>query len=80
MKINVMLLFLFDTEKLEDTLKHKWVQMYDPSFIESVILKPLDARMEEPWFVDILKKISEKATGRKDSNILGGDDESQNSI
>jgi hypothetical protein len=60
-----MLSFLFETEKLEETLKAKWIEMYDPEFIENVILKPLDERLEEPWFIELLGKIREKATGKK---------------
>lgn len=78
MKLNVMLQFLFETEQLEETLKGKWVQMYDPEFIESVILKPLDQRIEEPWFIELIKKVKEKATGKKE--LLLDDDESQMSL
>ncbi len=78
LKLNVMLQFLFETERLEETLKGKWIEMYDPEFIESVILKPLDERMEQAWFLELLKKIKEKATGKKELSV--DQDESQMSL
>ena len=53
--------------------------MYDPDFIENTILKPLDLKLELNWFVELLTKINQKATGKKENNLVV-QDETQTSI
>lgn len=44
--------------------------MYDPDFIENTILKQLDLKLELNWFVELLTKINQKATGKKENNLV----------
>lgn len=75
-----MIQFLFDTLQLEEHLKQKWETIYDPEFIEQNILKVLDSRLDEIWFLDLLQNINEKATGKRDSGIVVEEDESSKSV
>lgn len=56
--------------------------MYDPEFIEERILKPLDVLLEQGWWVEVLKKVAEKATGKKELGVLDPQppDDSQHTI
>jgi len=54
MKLNVLFQFLFDTEKVEELLVEKWTKIYDPDFIENMIMKKLDEKLEKSWFIELL--------------------------
>lgn len=62
-KMNVLLQFLFDVNKLNLFVKEAWCRLYDPSYIEDAIIQGLQEKLVD--MAPLLAIISEKATGKK---------------
>ena len=61
--MNVMLQFLFDGNMIEQYLRPEWIKIYDPSYIDDVVIGNIEANLSE--VAELLNTISEKATGTK---------------
>ncbi|CAD8195383.1 unnamed protein product [Paramecium pentaurelia] len=62
-KMNVLLQFLFDIDKIQTHLKPLWIEIYDPQYIQETVIGGLEQHF--PMMKDLLSSLSSRATGKQ---------------
>lgn len=77
-KMHVFLQYVFDADKLRDTMREAWMELYDYSYIDDKIIGGIEKNL--PNVSDILRIIEKKATGKHGSGISQGQSGTQSDI
>lgn len=70
-KMNVLLQFLFDLDKIRTSVYPGWIEIYDPDYIVDTVIGGLEQHF--PMMKDLISALSAKATG-KQSELVEEDD------
>ncbi|CAD8115410.1 unnamed protein product [Paramecium sonneborni] len=62
-KMNVLLQFLFDIDKIITHIKPLWNEIYDPQYIQETVIGGLEQHF--PMMKDLLSSLSSRATGKQ---------------
>lgn len=62
-KMNVLLQFLFDLEKIQQHVVPLWNDIYDPDYIQQTIIGGIEQHF--PMMKDLLSSLSSRATGKQ---------------
>ncbi|CAD8194680.1 unnamed protein product [Paramecium pentaurelia] len=62
-KMNVLLQFLFDIDKIITHVKPQWIEIYDPQYIQETVIGGLEQHF--PMMKDLLSSLSSRATGKQ---------------
>ena len=66
-KMHVLLQFIFDSEKLRETVREPWMELYDYQYIDDKIIGGIEKNL--PNVSNILMSIEKKATGKVTSAL-----------
>ena len=66
-KMHVFLQFVFNADELRETVRDKWMEIYDYSYIDDKIIGGIEKNL--PNVSEILKTVERKATGKVASGL-----------
>lgn len=66
-KMHVLLQFIFDAEKLRESVREPWMDIYDFQYIDDKIIGGIEKNL--PNVSDILRIVEKKATGKVTSAL-----------
>ncbi|CAD8189942.1 unnamed protein product [Paramecium octaurelia] len=62
-KMNMLIQFLFDIEKIQTHIKPLWIEIYDPQYIQDTVIGILEQHF--PMMKDLLSSLCSRATSRQ---------------